>query len=349
MLKNLKLVLKIGLGVAFVVALGAYMITFRVEFNERAVLTTFGKASDDSEAIEPGLHLKWPYPFQSVTKYDTRIHVVPARSETQQTADGKLIIVEAFCFWRVSDPLEFFRRFSNSGERATQHFEAAEDILQSTLRSGLAEVGQYGMSDLFPSDGGNSQLGELEQKILAAVRQGAADAQDESGKVGLGSYGMEIVEVGIGRILLPQGTSEAVIARMRENRNRLVSEIESAGGSAAARIKTEAETIASTIESFADRRANEIKAQGDIEAAPFIAQLNSHPEFAIFLENMRTMSEIMPLKTTWVLPSSLAGLEFIDPSSLGIAQPGELPFPRMPQVQATGAVTDPNDAERDDG
>ena len=42
---------KIGLGIVFAIVLIAYMFTFRVEFTERAVLTTFGHASDDDEVL----------------------------------------------------------------------------------------------------------------------------------------------------------------------------------------------------------------------------------------------------------------------------------------------------------
>ncbi len=357
-------ILKFGLGIVFAIALIAYMVTFRVEFTERAVKTTFGEANQDSEALGPGLHFKWPYPFQSVTKYDTRIHYVESTAETQQTADNKQIIVESFCFWRVSDPLEFFRRFSNAGDRSIEHFREAEEILKNTLRSGLAETGQYALNDLFPADGGTSRLGELEGAVLRAVRSGvASDTVDESGEVGLASYGIEVVEVGISRILMPQATTQSVIERMRENRTRLVTEIESKGNAEADRIKTTANSIASTIRSFAQRRAREIEAEGDIEAAPFIARLDTHPEFAIFLENLDTMSRITPHKTTWVLPSSLLGLEFIDRSSLIGVAPGQIPFPKFkpPALSSTGEtelVSAPDDdadgssddsQERDDG
>ncbi len=344
---------KIGLGIVFAIVLIAYMFTFRVEFTERAVLTTFGHASEDGDALGPGLHFKWPYPFQSVTKYDTRIHFVESVAETQQTADDKQIIVEAFCFWRVSNPLEFFRRFSNAGDRSIQHFREAEEILKNTLRSGLAETGQYGLNELFPADGGESKLGQLEDAVLLAVRSAAAsDGVADGAPVGLAAYGIEVVEVGISRILLPQKTTDSVISRMQENRSRLVVAIESKGTAEADRIKNDAQAIASTIRSFAKRRAREIEALGDIEAAPYIARLDSHPEFAIYLEKMATMAEITPAKTTWVLPSSAFGLEFIDPTNLSGLQPGEIPFTNHARPPVTAASADGDtqaNAEQDDG
>jgi hypothetical protein len=45
--------------------------------------------------------------------------------ETQQTADAKQVVIESFCNWRVADPLVFFRKFSNAGDRSEEHFRKA--------------------------------------------------------------------------------------------------------------------------------------------------------------------------------------------------------------------------------
>ncbi len=347
---------RIILGVLFLAAIVSFMVTYRVEFYERGVLTTFGRASEDGRAQGPGLHVKWPYPFQSVTKYDTRIQFVDTRAETQQTADSKQIIVEAFCLWRVSDPLAFFRRFSNAGDRAEEHFREAEVILRDTLRSALSATGRYTLADLYPAGGGVSKLPELERSVLSAMTHGdAADggATPEGVGVGLRAYGIEVVHAGISRVLLPQETSKAVIERMRENRNRLVAEIESAGEAEAQAIKTKAENQAKTIRSFAQRRAREIEALGDIEAAPYIASMSSNPSFAVFLKNLEMLSQILPSKATLVVESRFPGLEVLDPSSMTGLEDGQLPIDATVEALAGDvARTDDRataDAEVSDG
>lgn len=330
---------RVVLGLIVVVVILARMVTYRVDFTERAVLTTFGRASEDGEAKGPGLHLKWPYPLQSVTEYDTRIQFVETRAETQQTADSKQVIIEAFCMWRVSDPLAFFRRFSNAGDRPVEHYREAEAILRDTLRSALASAGRFALSDLYPSQGGVSRLPELEGAILEAMTSGRVG---DSG-AGLSAYGIEVVQAGIGRVLLPQATSQAVIERMRENRNRLVAEIESAGQAEAEAIRTRAENLAKTIRSFAQRRAREIEARGDVEAAPYIASMSSNPGFAVFLKNLEMLGEILPSRATLMLDSSFPGLEVLDPSKLSSLREGELPIPATMRTLEGGVQ------ERSDG
>jgi len=96
----------------FAVALLARAVTYTVRFTEAGVLTTFGKAAEQdlTKVREPGLKFKWPDPIQSVTKYDTRSRFLQTKAEQQQTADSRQITVEAFCTWKVKDPLKFFQR-----------------------------------------------------------------------------------------------------------------------------------------------------------------------------------------------------------------------------------------------
>src|SRR3954466_12064032 len=105
----------------FLIALLAFTITYTVRFTEAAVLTTFGKADETDVRKDPGLYVKWPYPIQSVTTYDKRTRVLSTKFEQLSTADSRQVVVECFCTWKVSDPLLFFRRFSNAGQRADEH------------------------------------------------------------------------------------------------------------------------------------------------------------------------------------------------------------------------------------
>src|SRR5688500_4082532 len=124
-------------------------MTYTVRFTENAVLTTFGKAGENAQKTQPGLKFKWPDPIQSVTKYDTRSGFRQTQSETQQTADSRQLVVEAFCTWKVADPLLFFQRFSNAGDRSADHYRKAEEVLRGSLRSAMGETSKYRMDELF--------------------------------------------------------------------------------------------------------------------------------------------------------------------------------------------------------
>lgn len=314
----MKVQLMIVVAAVVLVALLSRMVTYSLRFTEVAVVTTFGEAGENSTITDAGLHFKAPYPIQSVTKYDTRVRFLQARSETQQTADDRQIVVEAFVTWSVRDPLAFYQRFSNAGEREADHYRRAEEILRSALRSGLSETSRSRMEDLFTSEG-SSKLPELESRVLAAMTGGGAGGQS------LDSSGIDVKTVGINRVVLPEETTTAVFDRMAADRDRLVKEIEAQGMSSAAAIRSSANAKAETIKAFASARAEEIRTQGDIEGAMYLEKMNAFPELAIFLRNVEFMASVMSRRLTLVFPTSMPGFDLFRPDLFNGLKRGEIP------------------------
>jgi len=297
----------------------AYTTTFTVRFTEAAVRTTFGSADESDVFTEPGLRFKAPYPIQSVTRYDTRTRFLQTRSQTQQTADDRQIVVESFCLWRVSDPLQFFRRFSNAGERAEQHYKKAEEILTGMLRSAMAETSTYRMDELFSAEAGGSKLPELEAKILNDMQQ-----PDELGQ-SVDNYGITLVDVGISSVVLPENTSQRVFNSMSAERDRLVAEIQAEGDAIAQSIRSKAEADSKKIEQFALRKAAEIRAQGEREATTFIKQMNVNPELAVYLAELNFLDTFKGRQITLVLPGLPPGSDLLQTNALDGLEPGTIP------------------------
>lgn len=319
-------------------------MTFTVRFTEAAVVTTFGKASAESTHRDPGLKFKWPYPIQSVTKYDTRIRFLSTRSETQQTADKRQIIVEAFCTWRVADPLLFFQRFSNAGEREEDHFRQAEQNVHSTLRSAVAEASRYTLADLFTPEIERSKLPELEQRILQNLQVREVEGAEGT----LAQYGITVEEVGISRIEFPEETTKNVFLAMEAGRAALITDLESRGQSEADSIRQRAETAAARIRAFAERRAQEIMSEGETEAAEWVARMNEHPELAVFLKNVEMLRNTITKQATLLLSTADFGMQLLDMNRLSQLKPGEVPSPTVAgAVEAGPRVTEAPGAEEE--
>lgn len=305
--------------IVFAIAILARAGTYTVRFTEAAVLTTFGSAGENSVQTTPGLKFKWPDPIQSVTKYDTRARYLQPPQIQQQTADQRPLVVEVFCTWRVTDPLLFFQRFSNAGVREASHYSAAESLLSSSLRSAMGEISRYRLEDLFTPTTRESKLPELEQRVLASL----LSARDQ-GK-SLAEFGVTITEVGISRIILPEGATSHVMDSMREDRRRLVREFESRGAAQRQAIISTAEQNAAKIEQFASAYAAEIRRQGDLEAEQFIAQMNESPDLAVFLKNIEFIRTATSKRITWIVSSAVPGFELMSPGSLRNARQGQIP------------------------
>lgn len=314
----------------FVLVLLLSTVTYTVRFTERAVLTTFGRAADGIQQT-PGLKFKWPYPIQSVIKYDTRLRFVAAAKQQQQTADNRQLVVEAFAAWRVSDPLKFYESFSNSGSRAVDHFSAAEQLVRSSLGGALSAVSRFRMDELFTTDAQGSKLPELDGLILKALN--TAGGQENS----LDRYGIEAVYVGVSQIRLPESTSRSVFERMTADRDKIIEGIESGGTATAETIRSRATAQAQAIESFVRQRAAEIRVQGDQEAAPILAQLNENPELAVFLSNIELLRNATGRRVTLLLDRSVPGVPLFSPASIAALQGSELPPFQVPGAFARPA------------
>lgn len=306
-------------GAVFALAMLSRAMTYTVRFTEAAVLTTFGSAGTGAEKTTPGLKFKWPDPIQSVTKYDTRARFLQTQSQTQQTADSKQVVVESFCTWRVKNPLTFFQRFSNAGDHAADHYRKAEEVLRGNLRSALGEVSKFQLKELFTAEAKTSKLSELESQVLGAIKTGSA------GQASVDDYGVEIVTVGINRIVLPEETTKAVFESMKSERRTIVANLESRGSSAAAAIRSAADSNARRIEEFTKTLAEEIRKKGDEEAKPYIEQMREAPELAIFLKNIDMMRETMAKRMTFVFSTSMPGLELFSPRAMTAPRSGGVP------------------------
>jgi membrane protease subunit HflC len=308
-------VLIFAVAIVFGLALLSRTATYTVRFTEAGVLTTFGKASaDTSVKRDPGLYFKWPEPVQSVTKYDTRARLLQAKLEQQQTADDRQLVLETYCTWRVTDPLKFFQRFSSAGDLAASHYKEAENQLVSTLRSAMSETSKYRIADLFAAGGTVSKIPELESRVLAAVR-GA----------GLADSGVEVVDVGISRIELPEDTTKEVLNSMKTGRDALVTALKSKGDAEAQQITTSAERDARRIEAFARAYAADIRQKGDLEAAQYVKQMNANPELAVFLKNIEFIREALTKRATLFFSTDMPGFQLFRLDAMDRNHSGQVP------------------------
>jgi len=323
----------IVVAVIFALALLSRAMTYTVRFTEQAVLTTFGKAGDGAIKKDAGLYFKWPDPIQSVTKYDTRARFLSAKSETQQTADNKQLVVESFCTWRVEDPLKFFQRFSNAGDRAADHYSKAEKTIWDNLRSAMGEISRYRTDELFTTTAKASKLPELESKILAVLQSTSKEGES------IADSGIRVLSVGINRIELPEQTTQNVFESMRKERATLVGEIESRAAAQAQTITSEAESSAKKVLAFADAYAAEIRRRGDEEAQAYIAQTQEAPEFAVFLKEIEFIRTSLAKRITWIVDTTVPAFELLAPNALKTADPGTVPGVKGLMQGAPAAAT----------
>jgi regulator of protease activity HflC (stomatin/prohibitin superfamily) len=119
---------------------------------------------------------------------------------------------------------------------------------------------------------------------------------------------------------------------MAANRDRVAQAIQSQAEAEEVGIKGKADSMSKTILAFAERRAQEIRNKGDLEAAQFIRQMNVNPDLAVFLKNIDLLRDSLAKKATLVIPFSAPGMGVFSPNALDNLRPGQIPGSNMEGV-----------------
>lgn len=288
------------------------MFLYQVRYDQRAVVSTFDKADDDSIETEPGLKFRLPWPINKVHLYSTRLQLMEDKMEEIQTADGKTVIVRTYLAWRIENPLEFFRTLKETREANKQ--------LSARLREIRGIISRYRFDQLFNTrpeqfalasdvkpdaapgegaDGDAPAAKQQKQTAIAKIERDALTLLNES--LSTSKYGIKVERVGIYQIELPANATDAVFETMIETRNRLAENARQEGQSQASAIRSEAENARDRILAFANRRAQTIRTVGDREAAENYQEFAKNEDFAIFLRKLDALKKMLSHNTTFVL------------------------------------------------
>ncbi len=285
----------LGLVVALVLVLA--IVTFQVNQTECAVVTTLGKIDEASPT--PGLHFRWPYPFQRVYKFDRRTRCFEGNAgklEESTTADGQNILVGIFVNYRIEDAKLFFKSF--------ERIDAAERQLNNLMRdSRNATFGRYRFDQIINTDPAKMKLADIQKEIRTELVKSAA------------AYGLEIQAVGINTINVPTTISEEVFKRMIQERKVVAQNYLSKGAQEAADIRTKADQQRAAILTDAEATAKTIRAEGDAEAAKYYETFKQNPELAAFLRKLDSLRRIMKGRTTLVLDTNAAPFDLLTPGA----------------------------------
>ncbi|MDD5455281.1 MAG: protease modulator HflC [Candidatus Ratteibacteria bacterium] len=270
-----------SLGVVIFALLLLYLIAFQVRVGEMAIVTTFGKPT--KVITEAGLYWKAPTPIQKKDIFDAKIQVLESKMEETYTHDGKNIILITSTFWKIKDPLKFFR--------AVGYQDEAERKLVSIVRNyehGI--IGTYDLSNLINTDETMLKLDEIQEKIKQLCSKEAEEI-----------YGIEVLEVVFKRMQFPQEVTRDVFARMKSERERIAETYLAEGEGMASDIKAKADAEKERILSEAKAEAKKIKGEGDAEAAQYYKVFSENEELAIFLRKLESLETTLAENATVIL------------------------------------------------
>jgi membrane protease subunit HflC len=246
-------------------ALASSML-FVVDQRQFGVVYAIGEIKE--VITEPGLHVKLPPPFQSVSYIDKRLLTLDSSdTEPMLTAEKQRVVIDWYVRWRITDPTEYIRNIGlNEAAGASQLNRVVRDAF-------LAEVSKRTVKELL-SLKREALMAEVKSEVLAKVR-------------GDKPWGVDVVDVRITRADYVDTITESVYRRMEAERKRVANELRSTGAAEGEKIRADADRQREVTIANAYRDAQKIKGEGDAEAARIYAEaFGRDPQFAQFYRSL---------------------------------------------------------------
>jgi len=258
--------MKSSVGTVLVGVLVALVISalslFVVDQRQNAIVFRLGEVIDVKRA--PGLYFKVPL-LDNVRNFDVRILTIDtAEPERFLTSEKKNVLVDLFVKWRITDVRQYY--VSVGGNEGL-----AQTRLLQTINDGLrAEFGNRTVHDVVSGE---------RDKIMDLMR----DKANEDAK----TIGVEVLDVRLKRVDLPQEVSVDVYRRMEAERKRVANELRSTGAAESERIRAEADKQREVIVAQAYREAQRVKGEGDARSTAIYARAyEQNAEFYSFYRSL---------------------------------------------------------------
>ena len=234
---------------------------------QRGVLLRFGEVVKTD--LSPGLHFKTPF-VNSVRKFDGRILTVDSTPERFFTQEQKQLIVDSYAKFRVVDTAKYYT--ATSGEE----FRAAA-LLSQRINDDLR----------------NQVAGRSVQEVVSGERDQLMEAvKARLNETVLTELGVEVIDVRVKKIDLPNEVSQSVYRRMNAEREKEARELRSEGKEIAEGMRAEADRKVTVIEAEAVRDAEIIRGDGDATATRIYADsFNRDPEFYAFTRSLNAYQQ----------------------------------------------------------
>lgn len=217
---------------------------------------------------EPGLNFKLPPPFQNVSYIDKRLLMLDSTdTEPMLTAEKQRVVIDWYVRWRIADPLEYIR---NVGLDETAGANQLNRVVRNAFQE---EVNKHTVKELLSAKR-EAVMNDVRREVLKVVK-------------GDKPWGVDVVDVRVTRVDYVDAITESVYRRMEAERKRVANELRSTGGAEGEKIRADADRQREITVANAYREAQQIKGEGDAEAARTYAEaFGKDPQFAQFYRSL---------------------------------------------------------------
>ena len=255
---------------------------FIVKENEYRVVSQFGEIKRLIQ--EPGINMKVPF-IQSVMTLPKSQMTNNVSEEEITTKDKKRIMIDNYAVWKITNPklmISNARNIVNAESRMTE-------FIYSVVRT---ELGQLDYVDVVNDE--NSERGSLNDRVTEKVNEFLDN----------GNFGIEVVDVRMKRIDLPEENEQSIYTRMISERESTAQTYLSEGDADKSRIEAETDREVTEMLAAANKQAAIIHAEGESEAAKIYNDtFSKDPEFYSLYRTLQTYTKTIGEDTMIIIPA----------------------------------------------
>jgi membrane protease subunit HflC len=241
----------LGVSSLFIVTETEYAIKFQLG---RIVRSDFG----------PGLHGKLPF-VNNVRKFDNRLLTLDTNPEQMLTSSQKFVAVDSFVKWRIIDVEKFYTSTQGNERIALNRLDS---IVKDRIRNQIAS---------------RTLVEVISEQRVSTMQDIAREANIASAE-----FGIEVADVRIKAIELPDDVRESVFRRMSADRQKAANLYRFEGREAAERIRADADRQVQVLLAEAEREGQTMRGEGDARSTEIYASAyGQDEEFYAFYRSLR--------------------------------------------------------------
>jgi len=269
-------------GSVALLAIAFHATALVVREGQAVLVTRFGRPLRADTGA--GLHWKLPWPIDQAIWLDMRRRVYEGGHTEMLTRDKKNVIVRTFVVWRVGDPLVFAQSVGQQSD--------AEGKLDGLLtNAAISTLGGHDLSAIVSTDARSLQVDQIESELLASSAPAARK-----------SYGVEIEQIRLERIALPEENVQAVFEQMRAERRQYAARFRAEGEREASRVRSEADLEAARIRAQGAEQEARIRGESAAQVARTYADAHRvDPELYRFTRSLDSLDQLVTGDTTLIL------------------------------------------------
>ena len=256
MIRPILLILIVALGVVGVSSV------FIVSETEYAIKFQLGRIVKID--YQPGIHVKLPF-VNNVRKFDNRLLTLDTNPEQMLTSEQKFVAVDSFVKWRIVDVSRFYTSTQGNERVALNRLDS---IVKDRIRNQIAS---------------RTLVEVISEQRVSTMQDIAREANTAAAE-----FGIEIVDVRIKAIELPDDVRESVFRRMAADRQKEANLYRFEGRESAERIRADADREAQILLAEAERDGQTLRGEGDARSTEIYASsFGQDEEFYAFTRSLQ--------------------------------------------------------------